>query len=370
MKINFCDLCNESVPESHLSKGKAFLRQGRVICVTCEAAMTSEDVRPELLARPPAFGSSMQAAPRPPALAAGTRTESSLPGWVAVVALLFAVGSTWYFVGELNSAEELRGELEASFDSELQSLGTDLDAISLRAQQRESELEARLSSGFGARHSELESDLQGLRDELKLAREHQQTIDGELTRLAKVQRESEIEGGRRLDDLLAQSLKSRKALDSLAMRVKENEEAQLAAVPVSSPQVHPASSSRYASQFADLRSDTAGTRWNAVQSLGETGDPEVVPEILPLLNDSDVFVRMAVARVCGDLASPLAVEPLIVSLGDEEPVVREAAMVALRIITGRDFGFDPNGKASERAKRIKAWSSWWEKARSQFLGDL
>ncbi len=41
MKIHFCDLCNESVPEGDLAAGKAFRRGGRIVCATCDALMSS-----------------------------------------------------------------------------------------------------------------------------------------------------------------------------------------------------------------------------------------------------------------------------------------------------------------------------------------
>jgi len=40
MDIHFCDLCNESVPQSDLDAGRAFVRRGRVVCASCERAMT------------------------------------------------------------------------------------------------------------------------------------------------------------------------------------------------------------------------------------------------------------------------------------------------------------------------------------------
>ncbi len=36
MDIHFCDLCNESVPQSDLDQGRAYVRRGRVICAACE----------------------------------------------------------------------------------------------------------------------------------------------------------------------------------------------------------------------------------------------------------------------------------------------------------------------------------------------
>ena len=43
MKIHFCDLCNESVPQSDLDEGRSFLRKGRVICAKCNALMSSPE---------------------------------------------------------------------------------------------------------------------------------------------------------------------------------------------------------------------------------------------------------------------------------------------------------------------------------------
>ncbi|HUR28151.1 MAG TPA: hypothetical protein VM509_08185, partial [Planctomycetota bacterium] len=43
MKIHFCDLCNESVPQSELDGGRAFMRKGRVVCVKCDQLMTQRE---------------------------------------------------------------------------------------------------------------------------------------------------------------------------------------------------------------------------------------------------------------------------------------------------------------------------------------
>ena len=58
-------------------------------------------------------------------------------------------------------------------------------------------------------------------------------------------------------------------------------------------------------------------------------------------------------------------EPLIRTLEDPETAVRERAMLSLRAITGRSFGFDPGGSESERAKAIKKWRDWWKKASAE-----
>ena len=44
MEIHFCDLCNESVPQSDLDQGIAMLRNGRVVCASCDVAMRTHAV--------------------------------------------------------------------------------------------------------------------------------------------------------------------------------------------------------------------------------------------------------------------------------------------------------------------------------------
>ena len=56
------------------------------------------------------------------------------------------------------------------------------------------------------------------------------------------------------------------------------------------------------------------------------------------------------------------------SIEDPEASVREAAVVSLRSLTDQDFRFNPGGKESDRAKRIKAWREWWSREADDLLG--
>ena len=49
---------------------------------------------------------------------------------------------------------------------------------------------------------------------------------------------------------------------------------------------------------------------------------------------------------------------LIDGLGDEKPQVRAISILALRIHTGQEKGFDPNGSAEVRANSIARWKIW------------
>ena len=106
-----------------------------------------------------------------------------------------------------------------------------------------------------------------------------------------------------------------------------------------------------------------------MQSLGKTRDPRVVPHLVPLLKDGDIFVRMAVARLLGELGSHTAIPALIDALEDEEVSVRESALVSLRTLSGQSFPFDPKARDGDRSKRVKAWRDWWEEAAKTLLGE-
>jgi hypothetical protein len=87
----------------------------------------------------------------------------------------------------------------------------------------------------------------------------------------------------------------------------------------------------------------------------------VIPHVLPLWRDSDLFVRMCAARVLADLGTLQGVPALLDALEDSEWNVRESAWHALRTLTGKDFKFDPQGNEGERAKKVKLWREWWKK---------
>ena len=57
---------------------------------------------------------------------------------------------------------------------------------------------------------------------------------------------------------------------------------------------------------------------------------------------------------------------MLVSLGDQEPIVRHAAVGALRSLTGQNIAFDPDGRNDERRAAQRKWQDWWKKNRDSF----
>ncbi len=393
MKIHFCDLCNESVPDSHLSQGLAYLRKGRVVCAACENSMGGDQqpapaklepasAKLEVAVEGAPSGEGLGAAPlnvgvTQPVLApthkvssARTARKSGSQG-IGILALLLVVGLGAYIKSELDllhSTQERQGRI---VDDRLLTLGSELDDVSRRARDRNQVSIAELYEKLDGASRSTREELVKVRAELARETGKFELMRQELSQLQLGLRESEADAGARLDELVARTMQSRRELDDLGKRLSETELA-IAEGAVSRPvaAAAPAAPPKYQSELADLASENAGTRWNAVGALGDTQDPAVIEYLVPVLQDDDVFVRMAVARVLGDLAAPDAIEPLIGALEDEEAVVREASMVALHGITGRNFHFDPMGKSGERAKKVKAWRTWWKNAREQYFGEV
>src|SRR5262245_5414832 len=131
MKIHFCDLCNESVPQGDLDQGRAFIRKGRVVCAACDRAMshTSAIAEPTALVMetPPSdvtVVSEVESVPsiapmhtQPPVIApvapppARTGTGAL---WVAILALLFAAGATFVLDDHVHTLAGKQEALEKS----------------------------------------------------------------------------------------------------------------------------------------------------------------------------------------------------------------------------------------------------------------
>lgn len=374
MKIHFCDLCNESVPDGDLSNGKAFMRKGRVVCAACESSMGGTEAEAKSASSTPASQLDLSPAPHAPKPSTSHATPAKSGGGGALVgtfALLLVIALTAYVGNQFEKLAEDREVNQSFVVSQLGQLGSDLDDFSRRARDRNLDLETSLHDSLAKGKAAASEELQALRAELAREVARSDELREQLATLNSELLSTDAASSKRIDDMMAQSMKSRDRFDVLEDRLRETEHAiaRGAAPGPASVRTPVAVIPKYTAELADLASDNAGERWNAVQALGETGDPAVIAHLVPVLKDPDVFVRMAVARVLGDLAAPEAIEPLIDALEDEEAVVREAAMVALHGITGRNFRFDPVASTAERAKKIKSWRSWWKKASEEYFGE-
>jgi HEAT repeat protein len=379
MKIHFCDLCNESVPQTDIDEGRAIERKGRVICMSCDRAMShaSGGESPESSGHPSTASTESRAlssadsasvsAPSVPALPAApaARSGSSAGLWVAILALLFTAVAIGVLHRNMESLTAENARHEAALTESSRTVRSLMNRIEAADQRRGAQLD-KVESTMSAVRQVLDAD----RDQARA----QSTARGrEMAALSQALAELRAElvawredSDRRIASHDAHLGRADDELRLLTERFAAIETGPtLDADPTAAAGSNGGGVRAWSGLLVDLASPNAGIRWQAVVGLGDTKDPEVVPSLLPMLTDKDVFVRMACARVLGDMGQNAAVPGLIDALEDAEAPVREAASIALRTVTGKDLRFDPLGNEADRAKKVKAWREWWKKLQEE-----
>lgn len=81
------------------------------------------------------------------------------------------------------------------------------------------------------------------------------------------------------------------------------------------------------------------------------------------LQEDDAEMRSAAALACGMKGETDLIPDLIPRLEDTAPRVQKAAHVALKALApnGEDFGPEPDATRVERAKAVNEWKDWWAK---------
>jgi HEAT repeat protein len=286
--------------------------------------------------------------------------------WMAAASLCFSAVLVYVFqqrVDELHSADTglARGIEQSS--SRLRTLDAELGRLPAQTAELEQRLTQKLEQALASsekqrgelaaatqRADESLADLQhaitDLRRELETgAKTREQRLDEISHRLAAGE-----DAQRELTGRLGEFQKSAESARAAA-------EAAAKALPEKPAPAGPS----WNSLLPNLADANPSTRWEAVDELGRSKDTAVIPHLLPLLKDSDLFVRMCVARVLADLGTLQGVPSLIDALEDAEPTVRESAWNALRTLTGKDFKYDPQGNEADRQKKVKSWREWWKK---------
>ena len=384
MDIYFCDICNESVPQTDLALGMAFRRGERVVCTSCDQAMSNEP--DENWAEEDPSASPDAAESNEDVQAAAPPVVSPVPGMDAKpervrgkpVGLGFMVGFLFFLLLlSLGFSAYLWFEGDKA-KSEFQASLAALEKEDETSTSRFKDLQANLDRQVREKDEHVRGTLESMRGDTdekfavlgnRLGR-NENSLEG--LRQSTAEDRRALEGGAKdALEVAGVASKATEAMEEdlgyLVDRVTALEEV-LEGGMVSAGGGDSGKQPNWYSHLPELKDASAGNRWNAVTVLGDTGDPRVVPHLLPMLGDDDVFVRMATARVLGDLGIPSAIPGLIDALSDRQAAVREAAVVALRVLSGKDFRFDPLGKEGDRAKAQGTWRKWWADNSEDLLG--
>ena len=398
MDLFFCDICNESVPQSDLDKGMAVRRGERVVCAACDNAMSNEDE--DGAGAPPAADEPEQSdvqSPEPGGDAEeGAKEPESPPAVAASSGMDPAVGHaqggsvgtrlrgclTFVLVGGLAAAVTINAYLWVESDRRQLEVTDSIDLLSeadAASWKRFSDMQTSLSRQGQEKDTYMRESFETITGKIDEKFSNLGNRIGRLENSLEALRQSSAEDRRILEvgateaKIAAGLAKSgvdsmKEGLDYLTDRVIALEEVLEGGLAGASDADSGRRQPSWYSQLSELKDASAGNRWNAVTVLGDTGDSRVVPHLLPMLADEDVFVRMATARVLGDMGIPSAIPGLIDALSDGQPAVREAAVVALRVISGKDFRFDPLGKDADRRKAQGSWKKWWDENSEDLLG--
>jgi len=386
--VLFCDICNESVPQSDLDAGRARRLKGRVVCSVCERSMSGAEPSPAGGSEPQAApigtsasaasGPAVHAVPPPPTADVHRprprRDSGALVGAsLALLAVLVAVGVGLRLSWDIEESKE-------AYDRSLRTAIRDYRAEALSVRETTEALRLENERFLATLRDELDAyarDLAAAQDRWMLENDQVMAelvdFDAELTEI------KELVGliERHDKEMIGLQAKFATLLDDMtkhAARIAALEERPVVTIepPIGGGAGAPQGGDEreqpaWTKLLAGLDSPNADERWMAVDELGQTGDPAVADELVRMLQDEDTFVRMATARILGDLEAPAGIPALIGALEDDEAAVREAALVALQAICGRTFDFDPHAGPADRAKRVKAWRKWWDKEEDDWL---
>jgi hypothetical protein len=390
MEIFFCDICNESVPEGDLSNGLAYRRGSRVVCAPCDRAMSPiEPVAGSIgLMTKPQVGTDTEVETSAPAIqgrklvmaAAPAGPAASGAGGVLIALLVLVFGAAGFalMLEKLDELDDRTDTKVATLRGRFGGIKDQLGQSDLLNLERLASVEARMSGDRATALSAIQAGIEGLRVQITANDGRFETIAADLQRIRGDQSDglAVLEGqvsslGQQLLDVERSARETDTALAELEGSIDALLRAPLVGGPgpvIGSGELNPdGGTPPWDGLLPDLAHTNAGLRLDAVYALGETKDSRVVPHLVSMLKDEDLFVRMATTHVLVDLDAKLAVPNLIDTLEDDSSPVREAAMVALRDLTSQNFQFEPLGTNTARKKRIDDWRSWWKRNGDDFL---
>lgn len=114
---------------------------------------------------------------------------------------------------------------------------------------------------------------------------------------------------------------------------------------------------------------------SAAQRLSLFRDPSAAPALAKCLRDPSREVRVAAAMSLAACGSRESIEPLLDALSSPEPLVAQAAAVAIENLTGSTEPLDASATRAERRRQASQWRQWfantsWEKIEAELIQRL
>jgi len=349
MKLFFCDICNESIPLQDIKEAKSATIKGKIFCRKCNPLNELGPVESSSRGGAAATGLLLAVLVLLLLVACGL-------GYV-IYDLKFSTDESPTMSGEVDRGptegdlSALRDRLEV-IESELAEVG-DLEALPGRI----AALQEEAASGASGQ-TQLFRDVAELQEGLVAVGRLRERLDGMSLRVEELS-----QNGDRMSDSLAE-LTSR--LDVISDRATASMPAGDGR-PADDSGAHSdggsdaALSEEELAIIEQLSAKDPMARWEAVDQIRRRQDRSLIPNLLPLLDDRDTFVRTQAIYTLGELKADEAVSKLVKLLRDDEIMIREEALTSLVVITGQNFKFDVSGSRNVREKGIKKWEEWLSK---------
>jgi hypothetical protein len=101
----------------------------------------------------------------------------------------------------------------------------------------------------------------------------------------------------------------------------------------------------------------------ALETIGEFEEEGAAKLIGELINDPDPTVRCAAAAAAARAKAAATVFSLILAIDDTSAEVRQGAMRAIEVITGKIIDLDPLADGPSRQHKIDELKGWWKEER-------
>jgi hypothetical protein len=349
VKIYFCDGCNESVPLVEVQSGQITTIKGKLFCKTC--------IPPSALAAPLAS----TAAPS----RAGTNP-------LLVLLVLALVGWTGWrdrelIMGQAEQPIKISGpspivELQQQFDA------LEADLIPLR---NESERIARQVTDLAAGQDGLSAGDDALSKQLVILSDDMQRLtrsqvaSGQV--IEKVQRNTNAQATLelRIEALSEAVAAHQNAIDFGALSMASSSPLSTNAADAMDLPVMPVVDPARLAAVEDIRRLLLDTepdlRFEGVDQVETGGYRELADDLVALLADEDMFVRLHAMNVLGNFGYEAAIPALFDVLDDGNASIRKTAAETLVRLTGYDPGFEYKGSSGERTRAIRKWRDWYER---------
>ncbi|MCX7824729.1 MAG: HEAT repeat domain-containing protein [Verrucomicrobiae bacterium] len=122
----------------------------------------------------------------------------------------------------------------------------------------------------------------------------------------------------------------------------------------------PRGAQEVAALIAQLKGADVGLKLSAIQRLAIFRDPIAAPALAGCLRDENRELRVATAMALAACGTRESVPPLLEALSDPDPLVAQAAAVALENLTGHTEPFNAFGEIGARNAQALRWRDWFQ----------